>query len=67
MSINDRTERLVKLDEVMQKLKIIYKQGTAQDGNMMKVCSTFDTFFQSFYGRDHFAYNKLNAFISFKS
>ena len=31
MTINDRTERLSKLDEVMLKLKIIYKQGSSQE------------------------------------
>jgi hypothetical protein len=35
MTINDRTERLSKLDEVMQKLKIIYKQGSSQEKVMM--------------------------------
>ena len=37
MAISDRTERLPKLEEVMAKLKIIYKQGSSIESSVTKV------------------------------
>ena len=60
MSINDRTERLSKLDEVMQKLKIIYKQGLAQDGKTTQVCLTLKPL--SLYLRFRFGWDRASLF-----
>jgi hypothetical protein len=54
MSINDKTERLSKLDDVLTrlsklddvlaKIKILYKQGSGYESNVVKVQNLFEFF-----------------------
>lgn len=37
MAISDRTERLSKIEEIMAKLKIIYKQASSHESSLTKV------------------------------